>query len=54
MTTNDDVKTKRLRGSKAIDHLEALRPEGPWVLTAIIPDPKPGPGRRTFTETFSD
>ena len=52
MNTHDnnfapDVKT-------AVDFLEKLRPSGPWVPTAILPDPKPGwPPTLTITAKTS-
>jgi P4 family phage/plasmid primase-like protien len=36
---------------ESIEFLRKFAPEGPWVLTAIIPDP-PKKGRRTVTATF--
>ena len=48
----DDVRTKRLPGTVAIDFLKELRPKGPWVLTAIFEN---GGGRsKTGTQTFTD
>ena len=35
-------------GTKAVEFLQQLHPDGPWVLTAIIPD---GP---TTTATFTE
>lgn len=32
----------------AVDFLKRMQPEGPWALTAIIPDSKHGPAGRTF------
>ena len=50
----DDVRTKRLPGTAAIDFLKGLRPKGPWVLTAIYENGTQGNRARTETETFSD
>lgn len=40
------------RYEESIEFLRKIAPEGPWVLTAIIPDP-PKKGRKTFTATFT-
>jgi hypothetical protein len=46
-TVNGQYKAFKPRGSGAIAFLKKLRPDGPWVLTAIIP-------KGTATETFTD
>jgi hypothetical protein len=44
----DGIDNKPPRGTKAISFLRRFRPQGPWVITAIIPD------GTTRTRTFTD
>lgn len=38
--------------AEAMEFLRNWEPEGPWTLTAIVPDPPREKQRRTFTRTF--
>lgn len=54
MSAQHDAVVAKLRPEyeKSIEFLRKLSPVGPWVVTAIIPDP-PRRGRKTFTATFA-
>ena len=41
------------RPQQAEEFLRAFHPEGPWVLTAILPDKPADNGKRTTTQTFT-